>query len=479
MGMSALLTSSLAAVPDSATPVTISANYASVSDSNNDSADNSFSLTAYSAANNAIANEGNGQNQHAENTAVSNLVSAEDDTTTAANDITPTENTATIADLISQQDPALTTLFITDLTAESNSEPTTTTTNSGTSETSSEKPAALPSQAQSALTISTPPTPSVVEQTASIAQLPAESITSHTTTVLPNNAMPDIQSSPDTSSATDEADTLTPSSLFNFNMTATVSAQNKTTSSNNKAARQPESSNLTNITANDTANVISTALQSPTTVSNSISPQQNISNAAISSSDITLSSYHVTSTSSEPDQPQDDNTLTADPSTLIGSNHTATTNFAALLTSSAVKQTSNTSNVQLGQQMLQTLKDQVQQQISQNLKQVTIRLDPPSLGHLNITIDLTNDHLNVQINASHDGLRQALEQNKQALSQVLAMENSGSVDVNVGQESSADQQTQAQWTDETSILSNAQPAATENRSDQTTRSQYDWLNTVV
>ncbi len=478
MGMSALLTSSLAAVPDSATPVTISANYASVSDSNNDSADNSFSLTAYSAANNAIANEGNGQNQHAENTAVSNLVSAEDDTTTATNDITLTENTATIADLISQQDPALTTLFFTDLTAESNSEPTTTTTNSGTSETSSEKPAALPSQAQLALTISTPPTPSVVEQTASIAQLPTESITSYTTTVLPNNVMPATPSSPDTSSATDETDTLTPSSLFNFNMTATVSAQNKTTS-NNKAARQPESSDLTSMTANDTANVISTALQSPTTVSNSISPQQNISNAAISSSDITLSSYHVTSISSEPDQPQDDNTLTADPSTLIGSNHTTTTNFAALLTSSAVKQTSNTSNVQLGQQMLQTLKDQVQQQISQNLKQVTIRLDPPSLGHLNITIDLTNDHLNVQINASHDGLRQALEQNKQALSQVLAMENSGSVDVNVGQESSADQQTQAQWTDETSILSNAQPAATENRSDQTTRSQYDWLNTVV
>lgn len=98
---------------------------------------------------------------------------------------------------------------------------------------------------------------------------------------------------------------------------------------------------------------------------------------------------------------------------------------------------------QWGQQLLDTLKERVEMQLNQNIKQAHIRLDPPELGKLELTVRVEGDRLSVQLNASNPALREALLQSSERLRMSLSTQHSGGVDVNVGQGDRQREQTSA------------------------------------
>ena len=103
-----------------------------------------------------------------------------------------------------------------------------------------------------------------------------------------------------------------------------------------------------------------------------------------------------------------------------------------------------------GQQLVDTLKERVEMQYSQSIKQAQTRLYPPELGKLDLLVRIQCDKLSVQLNASNPVVRDALLQSSDRLRTSLATEHSGGVEVNVGQGDSQRQQQGAK--DEETIL---------------------------
>lgn len=92
----------------------------------------------------------------------------------------------------------------------------------------------------------------------------------------------------------------------------------------------------------------------------------------------------------------------------------------------------DTSQGKWGEQMLQVLQDRVSLQATQNLQEARIRLDPPDLGKLDLTVRVDGDRLNVQINANNAAVRDALVQVSERLRAELQQQQFVHVDVNVG-----------------------------------------------
>lgn len=126
-----------------------------------------------------------------------------------------------------------------------------------------------------------------------------------------------------------------------------------------------------------------------------------------------------------------------------------------------------------GEQMIQVLQDRVQMQASQNLQEARIRLDPPDLGKLDLTVRLDGDRLNVQIHASQSAIRDALVQVSERLRAELQEQNFVHVDVNVGDGRQGQQQAQAEEDSQPVIFANNQA----DDSQITTTDSGHWLST--
>jgi flagellar hook-length control protein FliK len=79
-----------------------------------------------------------------------------------------------------------------------------------------------------------------------------------------------------------------------------------------------------------------------------------------------------------------------------------------------------TAEAKWGEQLLHTLRDQVQVQLQQRIQNATIRLDPPELGSLEIFLSHESGRLNVHINASQADVARLLQQTSDRLRQELA-----------------------------------------------------------
>ncbi|MCS2158099.1 flagellar hook-length control protein FliK [Scandinavium sp. H11S7] len=101
----------------------------------------------------------------------------------------------------------------------------------------------------------------------------------------------------------------------------------------------------------------------------------------------------------------------------------------------------STSTDELGEKLNDLLKDRIQFQL-QNQQQVsTIRLDPPSMGKLEIVVHLdANQNLNVHIGASQADVMKTLQQFSDHLRQHLVQQNFMQVNVQVSSDGQSQQQ---------------------------------------
>ncbi|MDM5126818.1 lateral flagellar hook-length control protein LafE [Aeromonas salmonicida] len=127
-----------------------------------------------------------------------------------------------------------------------------------------------------------------------------------------------------------------------------------------------------------------------------------------------------------------------------------------------------------GQQLVDVLKDKVEIQVNQQIKQAHIRLDPPELGRLELTVRVDGDRLNVQLNVTNPAVRDALIQSMERLRMSLAPHHAGGVEVNVGQ--GGEQAQQEKWQQQQIMAGRRQWQEDIEPTDSTMR---DWLNTLV
>lgn len=133
------------------------------------------------------------------------------------------------------------------------------------------------------------------------------------------------------------------------------------------------------------------------------------------------------------------------------------------------------SPAQWGQQLVEVLKDKVELQVNQSIKQAHIRLDPPELGRLELTVRVDGDRLNVQLNVTNPAVREALIQSMERLRMSLAPHHPGGVEVNVGQ--GGEQERGERWQQQDEILAGRRQWQEDPVSaDDLAR---DWLNTLV
>ncbi|MGN5071471.1 flagellar hook-length control protein FliK [Aeromonas sp. 75A] len=129
---------------------------------------------------------------------------------------------------------------------------------------------------------------------------------------------------------------------------------------------------------------------------------------------------------------------------------------------------------QWGQLLVSLLQDKVELQVNQQVKQAHIRLDPPELGRLELTVKLDGDRLNVQLNVTNPAVRDAMIQSMERLRMSLAPHHAGGVEVNVGQ--GGEQGQQERWQQEKILAGRRQ---LQDDPDFQWDTVHDWLNTLV
>ena len=95
---------------------------------------------------------------------------------------------------------------------------------------------------------------------------------------------------------------------------------------------------------------------------------------------------------------------------------------------------------ELGEKLTTLLKDQIHFQLNKQQQISTIRLDPPSLGKLEIAVQLDNGKLMVHIGANQSEVCRALQQFSDDLCQHLTAQNFMEVNVQVSSEGQSQQQ---------------------------------------
>lgn len=95
---------------------------------------------------------------------------------------------------------------------------------------------------------------------------------------------------------------------------------------------------------------------------------------------------------------------------------------------------------ELGEKLTALLKDRIQFQLGQQQQISTIRLDPPSLGKLEIAVQLDAGKLMVHIGANQSDVCRSLQQFSENLRQHLTAQNFMEVNVQVSSEGQSQQQ---------------------------------------
>jgi len=129
-----------------------------------------------------------------------------------------------------------------------------------------------------------------------------------------------------------------------------------------------------------------------------------------------------------------------------------------------------------GQRLLHVLSDKVNLQIGQQVQRAQIRLDPPQLGSIDISISVEGDKTTVHLVAGNAQIREAMQQTLDQLRQSLSQTGEVTVEVDVGEKQQ--QSGNSSDTPEIDIAENI--TVEEDITLKTTEnSASDWLNRLV
>ena len=145
-------------------------------------------------------------------------------------------------------------------------------------------------------------------------------------------------------------------------------------------------------------------------------------------------------------------------------------------------QSSGAHSNQWSQKLVHLLSDKINLQLGQQIQRAQIRLDPPQLGVIELSVSIDGERTSVQLYAANTQLREAMQQNldqlRQQLAQRLGNEQTLNIDVRQqsqqqsGQHNSAQQQTvAAHFNDVPDDAADAAAASTANAT--------NWLNRLV
>lgn len=96
------------------------------------------------------------------------------------------------------------------------------------------------------------------------------------------------------------------------------------------------------------------------------------------------------------------------------------------------------------QQLRTALGERLQLQVESKVQHATIRLDPPEMGKIDISLHMEGGKLQVHINASQGDVYRALQQSSAELRQTLIGQNTTAVEVQISANSQQQQQRQQQ-----------------------------------
>lgn len=108
----------------------------------------------------------------------------------------------------------------------------------------------------------------------------------------------------------------------------------------------------------------------------------------------------------------------------------------------------DTEDSRWSQQLQSALGDRLQIQVKNQIQHATIRLDPPDMGKIDISLQVDNGRVQVQINASHAEVYRALQQTSNDLRQSLTEQNFVQVNVQVSSQSGQQQSKGHAWASE-------------------------------
>lgn len=104
------------------------------------------------------------------------------------------------------------------------------------------------------------------------------------------------------------------------------------------------------------------------------------------------------------------------------------------------------------QQLRTVLGERLQLQVENKVQHATIRLDPPDMGKIDISVHMEGGKLQVHINASQGDVYRALQQSSAELRQALTGQNSAAVEVQISANSQQQQRQQQQQKPHDDIL---------------------------
>lgn len=111
----------------------------------------------------------------------------------------------------------------------------------------------------------------------------------------------------------------------------------------------------------------------------------------------------------------------------------------------------------------EALGDRLQMQVDQRTQKATIRLDPPNLGKLDISLHYEGGKLQVQIQAAQPDVYRALQQVSQELRGALSEQNQVAVNVQISQQQGEQRQAPRQQHEQDVVLSNNIAEVTEEQ----------------
>lgn len=133
-----------------------------------------------------------------------------------------------------------------------------------------------------------------------------------------------------------------------------------------------------------------------------------------------------------------------------------------------------------GQKLLHLLSDKVNLQLGQQIQRAQIRLDPPHLGAIDLSVTVEGDRTTVQLYASSQQVRDAMQQHLDQLRQVLSQRMGEDMGIEVSVRQHNEQQEGKPFVDNEKIDQQHEAAAVTTEITQTGNKQHTgWLNRLA